>query len=62
MVLFSASGVITGNKHHQCAQLSAEDFAMLSKVSDRVIFLCTQCFGKVPAALSPYFISEKHNP
>ena len=45
---------------HQCAQLSAEDLTILSKVSDRVISFCTQCFGKVPAALSTYSISEKH--
>jgi len=47
-------------EHHQCAQLSAEDLTILSKVSDRVIFFCTQCFGKVPAALTTYAISEKH--
>ena len=47
-------------EHHQCAQLSAEDLAILSKVSDRVVFFCTQCYGKVPAALTTYSISEKH--
>ena len=48
-------------EHHQCSQRSAEDLAILSKVSDRVIFFCTQCFCKVPAALSTYSISKKHN-
>ena len=47
-------------EHHQCAQLSAEDLVILSNVSGRVIFFCTQCFGKVPAALTTYSISEKH--
>ena len=47
-------------EHHQCAQLSAKDLTILSKVSDRVISFCTQCFGKVLAALSTYSISEKH--
>ena len=30
------------------------------KVSNRVVFLRTQCFGKVSAALSVYSIFEKH--
>ena len=33
---------------------------IILKVSNRVIFFCTQCFDKVLAALSTYSLSEKH--
>ena len=58
MVSFSANDIITGDT------ISVPNFlpriSLCYQKCLTGLFFCTQCFGKVPAALSTYSISEKH--
>ena len=47
-------------EHRQCAQLSVDEMSILSKVNDRVVFFCTKCYSKVPAALTIKDLSERN--